>query len=60
MQTKTYTTEVEAKKAAARAHSPAVVRSANGRHSCSQNRYLLPQGAHIVSRLGMNQWLVYK
>jgi hypothetical protein len=33
VQTKTYTTEAGAKKAAARAYSPAVVRLANGRYS---------------------------
>jgi len=45
MQTKTYTTETEAKKAAARAYRPAIVRLASGRYVCFQAGYPLPQGA---------------
>jgi hypothetical protein len=36
VQTKTYTTEKEAKKAAARAYTPAIVRLPNGRYACFQ------------------------
>ncbi len=60
MQTKTYTTETAAKKAAARAYGPAIVRLANGRCVWSHGRHLLPQGARTVSRWGMNQWHAYK
>ena len=60
MQTKTYTTETAAKKAAARAYSPAIVQLANGRYVWSHAGHPLPQGAHMVSRWGMNQWRAYK
>ncbi len=49
MQTKTYTTQAEAKKAAARAYSPAIVRLANGRYSWVHPGHSLPQGARVVS-----------
>jgi hypothetical protein len=45
MQTKTYTTETEAKKAAAKGYSPAVVRLANGRYAWFHAGQPLPQGA---------------
>jgi hypothetical protein len=45
IQTKTYTTETGAKKAAARAYSPAIVRLANGRYARFHARQPLPQGA---------------
>ena len=45
MQTKTYTTETEAKKAAARGYRPAIVRLPNGRYACVQAGDTLPQGA---------------
>jgi hypothetical protein len=60
MQTKTYTTETAAKKAAAKAYSPAIVRLANGRYTWSHAGYPLPQGARMVSRWGINQWRAYK
>ena len=62
MQTKTYTTEAGAKKAAARAYSPAIVRLANGRYAWldAGQPLPLPQGARPVSRWGMNQWRAYK
>jgi hypothetical protein len=60
MQTKTYTTETGAKKAAARAYSPAIARLANGRYACVHAGYPLPQGARTVSRWGLNQWRAYK
>lgn len=60
MQTKTYTTETGAKKAAARAYSPAIARLANGRYACFQAGQPLPQGARAVSRWGINQWRAYK
>jgi hypothetical protein len=60
MQTKTYTTEMGAKKAAARAYSPAIVRLANGRYACFHAGQRLPQGAHMVSRWGNNRWRAYK
>jgi hypothetical protein len=60
MQTKTYTTETAAKKAAARAYSPTIVRLANGRYVWSHGRDPLPRGARTVSRWGMNQWRAHK
>ncbi len=60
MQTKTYTTEAGAKKAVARAYSPAIVRLSNGRYTWFQARQPLPQGACIVSRWGINKWRAYK
>jgi hypothetical protein len=59
VQTKTYTTEKEAKKAAAKAYRPAIVRLPNGRYGCFQAGDILPQGARPVSRWGMNQWRAY-
>ena len=60
MQTKTYTTETGAKKAAARAYRPAIVRLANGRYVWLHAGYPLPQGARTVSRWGINQWREHK
>jgi hypothetical protein len=60
MQTKTYTTETGAKKAAARAYSPTIVRLANGRYNWFHAGQPLPQGARTVSRWGVNQWRAYK
>ena len=60
MQTKTYTTEAGAKKAAARAYSPAIVRLANGRYSWGHPGISIPQGARAVSRWGINRWRAYK
>jgi hypothetical protein len=45
MATQTYTTEEAAKKAAARAYRPAIVRLPNGRYACFQGGHPLPQGA---------------
>ena len=59
LQTKTYTTEKEAKKAAARAYRPAIARLPNGRYACFQGGDVLPQGARPVSRWAMNQWRAY-
>jgi len=59
VQTKTYTTEKQAKKAAARAYRPAIVRLPNGRYACFQAGDVLPQDARPVSRWGMNQWRAY-
>ena len=59
VQTKTYTTENEAKKAAARAYRPAIVRLPNGRYVCFQAGDALPQSARAVSRWGTNQWRAY-
>ncbi len=60
MQTKTYTTKTEAKKAAARGYSPVIVRLANGRYAWFHAGQPLPQGARTVSRWGINQWRAYK
>jgi len=49
VQTKTYTTEKEAKKAAARAYRPAILRLPNGRYACFQAGDALPQGARLVA-----------
>jgi hypothetical protein len=59
METRTYTTEVAAKKAAARAHRPAIVRLPNGRYACFQAGDVLPQGARAVSRWGTDRWRSY-
>ena len=45
MQTETYTTQKEAKKVAARAYRPAIVRLPNGRYACFQAGDALPRGA---------------
>ena len=60
MKTRTYTTEKAAKKAAARAYRPAIVRLPNGRYACFQAGDVLPQGARPVSRWGTDRWRVYK
>jgi hypothetical protein len=60
MQTKTYATETGAKKAAARAYRPAILRLANGRYACFHAGDALPQGARAVSRWGTNQWQTYE
>ena len=59
MNTRTYTTEEAAKKAAARAYRPAIVRLPNGRYACFQAGHPFPQGARAVSRWGTNQWHAY-
>ena len=59
MDPRTYTTEVAAKKAAARAYRPAVVRLPNGRYACFQAGDILPQGARAVSRWGTDRWRSY-
>jgi hypothetical protein len=59
MKTRTYTTEVAAKKAAARAYRPAVVRLPNGRYACFQAGDVLPHGARAVSRWGTDRWRSY-
>ena len=58
--TKTYTTETGAKKAAARAYRPAIVRLPNGRYACFQAGDSLPRGARAVSRWGTNRWRAYE
>jgi hypothetical protein len=60
MHTKTYTTETAAKKAAARAYRPAIMRLANGRYACLQAGDALPQGARAVSRWGTDRWRAYE
>jgi hypothetical protein len=57
--TKTYTTEKEAKKAAAKAYRPAIVRLPNGRYGCFHAGDILPQGARAVSRWGTDRWRAY-
>jgi hypothetical protein len=59
MTTQSYTTEEAAKKAAARAYRPAIVRLPNGRYACLQAGDVLPRGARGVSRWGTNQWRTY-
>jgi len=59
MKTQTYTTEKEAKKAAARDYRPAIIRLPNGRYACFHAGDILPQGARAVSRWGNNQWRAY-
>jgi hypothetical protein len=60
MKTQTYTTEAGAKKAAARAYRPAILRLPNGRYACFQARDALPQGARAVSRWGTGRWRAYE
>ena len=60
VKTKTYTTEKEAKKAAASAYRPAIVRLPNGRYGCFQAGDILPQGARPVSRWGTDRWHTYE
>jgi hypothetical protein len=60
VQTKTYTTEKEAKKAAARVYRPAILRLPNGRYACLQAGDNLPQGARAVSRWGTDRRRAYE
>jgi hypothetical protein len=60
VQTNTYTTQKEAKKSAARAYRPAIVRLANGRYACLQAGDALPQGARAVSRWGTDRWRAFE
>jgi hypothetical protein len=55
----TYATQMEAKKAAARAYRPAILRLANGRYACFHDGLPLPRGARAVSRWGTNRWRAY-
>jgi hypothetical protein len=59
VRTQTYATETEAKKAAARAYRPAIVRLVNRRYACFQAGNPLPHGARAVSRWGTGQWRAY-
>jgi hypothetical protein len=59
MKTRTYTTEEAAKKGAARAYRPAILRLPNGRYACFQAGDALPQGARAVSRWGTDRWRAY-
>ncbi len=59
MNTQTYATETEARKAAARAYRPAILQLRNGRYACFHAGNPLPQGARAVSRWGTNQWRAY-
>jgi hypothetical protein len=61
VQTKTYTTETGAKKAAARAYSPTIVRLPNGRYAWCHAGHPLPQGVRTVSHWDSNnRWRAYK
>jgi hypothetical protein len=60
MTIETYATEVGAKKAAARAYTPAIVRLPNGRYACFHAGDVLPRGARAVSRWGTDQWHAYE
>jgi hypothetical protein len=60
VQTKTYTTEKQAKKAAARDYRPAILRLPNGRYACFHAGDILPQGARAVSRWGTGRWHAYE
>jgi hypothetical protein len=60
VQTNAYTTQKEAKKAAARDYRPAILRLPNGRYGCLQAGDVLPQGARAVSRWGTDQWRAYE
>ncbi len=56
----TYKTQTGAKKAVARAYSPAIVRLANGRYTWLHAGYPIPQGAREVSRWSINRWRACK
>jgi hypothetical protein len=60
MDTQTYTTEVAAKKAAARAYRHAIVRLPIGRYACLQAGEVLPRGVRAVSRWGTGRWRAYE
>ena len=60
MKAQTYTTEVTARRTAAKAYGPAVLRLPNGRYACLQAGHPLPRGARVVSRWGTNQWRAYE
>ena len=60
MRTRTYTTQKEAKKAAARDYRPAILRLPNGRYARFQAGDALPQGARAVSRWGTDQWRAFE
>ena len=60
MQTEPYATEKEAKKAAARAYRPTIVRLPNGGYGCFCAGDILPQGARAVSRWGTDRWRAYE
>jgi hypothetical protein len=60
MQPPTYATEAAAKKAAARAYRPAILRLPNGRYACIQTGDAAPRGARAVSRWGSDRWRAYE
>ena len=60
LRSETHTTEAAAKRAAARAYRPAVVRLPNGRYACLQAGDAVPRGARAVSRWGANGWRAYE
>lgn len=60
MRFETHTTEAAAKKAAARAYRPSVVRLPNGRYACIQAGSVFPRGARAVSRWGTGRWRAYE
>lgn len=60
MRPQTYTTEAAAKKAAARAYRPAILRLPNGRYACIQAGEAPPRGARAVSRWGADRWRAYE
>jgi hypothetical protein len=59
VRSETHTTEAEAKKAAAKAYRPAVVRLPNSRYACLQAGDAVPRGARAVSRWGAGRWRAY-
>ena len=60
MQPQTYATEAAAKKTAARAYRPAILRLPNGRYACIQAGDAPPRGARAVSRWGSDRWRAYE
>ena len=60
VQPNTYATEAAAKKAAARAYGPAILRLPNGRYACLQAGNTLPRGARVVARWGADRWRAYE
>jgi hypothetical protein len=60
VRSETHTTEAAAKKEAARAYRPAVVRLPNGRYACLQAGDAIPRGARAVSRWGAGGWRAYE
>ena len=56
MQTKTYSTQTGAKRAANKAYSPVVAQLSDGTYDWFPQGHPLPQGAYKVSAWVINHW----